>query len=78
MFSKKLIGNRGENSQSTMHGVHQKTGVMFFAEINKNAVSCWNTLRSTLRPSNVVEVARDNEKLIYPSDLDVSVKDKEL
>lgn len=71
LFSRlKLIGNRGENTQSTMHGYHQKTGVMFFAEINKNAVTCWNS-KSTLRPSNMGEVARDNVTLVYPSDLNV-------
>lgn len=68
---KQLIGNRGKKSQSTMHAVHQKTGMMFFAEINKNAVSCWNS-KTVLRPSNMIQVAHDNEKLIYPADLDVS------
>lgn len=67
----KLIGNRGENTQSTMHGYHQQTRVMFFAEINRNAVSCWNS-NTSLRPSNMGEVARDNVTLVYPSDLNVS------
>lgn len=66
----KLIGNRGDNTQSTMHGYHQKTGVIFFAEINKNAVSCWNS-KTSLRSSNMGEVARDNVTLVYPSDLNV-------
>ena len=66
----KLIGNRGENTQSTMHGFHEKTSVMFFAEINKNAVSCWNS-KNTLRPSNMVEISRDNVTLVYPNDLNV-------
>lgn len=66
----KLIGNRGENTQSTMHGIH-KSGVMFFAEINKNAVSCWNS-KSALRPANMDRVDQDNVTMIYPSDLNVS------
>lgn len=53
-----------------MHGIHQKTGTMFFAEINKNAVSCWNT-KSPMIPSNVITVAQDDVTLIYPSDLNV-------
>lgn len=67
----KLIGNRGNRSQSTMHGVHQKTGIMFFAEINKNAVSCWNT-KIPLSPPNIGQIAQDDVNLIYPSDLNVS------
>lgn len=67
---KKLIGKRGKDSQSTMHGLHQRTGAMFFAEINKNAVSCWNS-RGALRPTSMTEVARDNVTLVYPSDLSV-------
>lgn len=55
-----------------MHGYHEKSGTMFFAEINKNAVTCWNSRRSSLlRPSNMAQVARDNVSLVYPSDLNV-------
>jgi dopachrome tautomerase len=55
-----------------MHGVHQQTGIMFFAEINKNAVSCWNSKKSSLQASKTEEIAQDNVNLIYPSDLNVS------
>jgi hypothetical protein len=55
-----------------MHGVHQKTGIMVFAEINKNAVSCWNTRKGSLAASRVGQIAQDDVKLIYPSDLNVS------
>lgn len=70
----KLVGSRGKDSQSTMHSLHSSKNkdVMYFAQINKNAVSCWNT-KKPLRPSNVHEVFRDDVKLIYPSDLSVSV-----
>lgn len=54
-----------------MHRYHQSSSTMFFANLNKNAVTCWNT-ESPLRPSNIGEVARDNITLIYPTDLDVS------
>lgn len=58
-----------------MHGIHQKTGIMFFAEINKNAVSCWNT-KSPLQPLKVDEIVQDDVNLIYPSDLNVSFDTK--
>ena len=56
-----------------MHGIHQKTGIMFFAEINKNAVSCWNSRKSSLQPSKVGQIAQDDVSMIYPSDLNVSL-----
>jgi dopachrome tautomerase len=65
------VGSRGKDSQSTMHSLHHDS--MFFAEINKNAVGCWNT-KKPLRPSNVHEVLRDDIKLVYPSDLVVRIK----
>ena len=61
---------KGERSQSTMHGIHERTGAMFLAEINKNSVTCWN-VKSPLRPTNVVNIAHDDVTLIYPSDLNV-------
>lgn len=59
-----------------MHGIHHKSGIMFFAEINKNAVSCWNSKKSALKPSKMGEVAQDDVNLIYPSDLNVSFDTK--
>ncbi|KAI5637194.1 major royal jelly protein domain-containing protein [Phthorimaea operculella] len=66
-----VIGDRGPTSQSTMHGYHAGTNVIFFADIGRDAVSCWNTA-SQLSPSNVAIVAQDSLKLSYPSDLHVS------
>jgi hypothetical protein len=66
-----IVGNRGKDTQSTMHSYHAATGVIYYAQINKNAVSCWNSNRE-LKAANFKEIVRDNEKLIYPSDLSVS------
>ena len=54
-----------------MHSYHEATGVVYYAQINKNAVSCWNSNRE-LKSTNFKEVIRDDAKLIYPSDLKVS------
>lgn len=67
-----LVGNRGKDTQSTMHSYHAATGVIYYAQINKNAVSCWNSNKE-LKAANFKEVVRDNDKLIYPSDLSVSL-----
>ncbi|XP_053622434.1 L-dopachrome tautomerase yellow-f2-like isoform X2 [Plodia interpunctella] len=66
-----LLGNRGENSQSTMHDYHAATRVVFFAEIGRDAVSCWNN-GNPLRATNIAILAQDSQRLSYPSDLHVS------
>jgi len=71
VFPIKVVGKRGKRTQSTMHSYHDGTGVIFFAEINKNAVSCWN-VKAKLKASNMGLIAKDDETLVYPNDLSVS------
>ncbi|XP_038220432.1 L-dopachrome tautomerase yellow-f2-like [Zerene cesonia] len=66
-----FLGDRGENSQSTMHDFHNRTGVVFFSDIGRNAISCWNTAKS-LSPAAVNVLAQDDELLSYPADLHVT------
>ncbi|XP_050682887.1 L-dopachrome tautomerase yellow-f2-like [Leptidea sinapis] len=65
------IGDKGDNTQTTMHDVHGETEVMFFAEMGRDAVTCWNTNLPFL-PSNVEVLAQSESKLSYPSDLHVT------
>lgn len=67
-----LVGSRGKDTQSTMHSYHANSGIIYYAQINKNAISCWNSNRE-LNPSNFKEIVRDDIKLVYPSDLMVSL-----
>ncbi|GBP56077.1 L-dopachrome tautomerase yellow-f2 [Eumeta japonica] len=61
-----LVGERGADTQSTMHGYHPRSRVMFYAEVGRNAVSCWHTGRP-LAPADVAVLAQDNQRLLYPS-----------
>ncbi|XP_061381860.1 L-dopachrome tautomerase yellow-f2-like [Danaus plexippus] len=65
------VGDRGRSSQSTMHGYHEKTGVIFFADIGRDAVSCWNS-GNVLNPANVAVLVRDGKRMSYPSDLHIT------
>ncbi|XP_047542949.1 L-dopachrome tautomerase yellow-f-like [Vanessa atalanta] len=65
------VGKRGDGSQSTMHEYHQKSGTIFFAEIGRDAVSCWNSGKM-LNPSNIAMLAQDRQRMSYPSDLHVT------
>ncbi|CAH0602393.1 unnamed protein product [Chrysodeixis includens] len=65
-----VTGDRGTNSQSTMHGLHGPSKVLFFAEVGRDAVSCWHVDRP-LAPGNMALLAQDRQRLSYPSDLHV-------
>lgn len=67
----RYIGRRGDNKQSTMHQFDLNTGVLFFAEIQTNGVGCWNT-NYPFSPANLGVIAADSDRMIYPSDLEVS------
>lgn len=66
----KLIGDRGADSQSSASFIHEDTGVMFYTQLQKDSVNCWNTNKK-LAPENLVEVASDNETMIFTNDLKV-------
>lgn len=66
----KFLADRGPNSQSGNHVVHSKTGVMFFTEMQRNIVSCWNT-NQPLKEANIHTVGQNNKTMIYPVDLTV-------
>ncbi|XP_055851594.1 L-dopachrome tautomerase yellow-f2-like [Episyrphus balteatus] len=66
-----LLGTRGPQKQSTMHDFDPKTGIIFYAEIMKNGVGCWNTMTSDFSASNHGQVAMDADRMIYPSDLTI-------
>ena len=66
----KFIGHRGERSQSGPHVYDTENNVIFFGEMQKNSVTCWN-IRNSLKPSNIHTVEQNNSTLIYPVDLTV-------
>ncbi|XP_062540251.1 L-dopachrome tautomerase yellow-f-like [Armigeres subalbatus] len=62
------MGDRGSNTQSTMHHFDDQSQVIFYAEVNRNTIGCWNT-RSNFSAENHDIIHHDNERLIYPTDL---------
>lgn len=66
----RLLGKRGEQRQSTMHEYDPRTGAIFYAEIQRNGVGCWNT-RKPFTDSNHGTVQTNEQTMIYPSDLTV-------
>lgn len=63
-----IIGDRGQYSQTAAADIHKPSGIMFLSLVNHNAIGCWNTMD----PLDAISyVHRDDEKMIYPSDIKV-------
>ncbi|XP_055537153.1 L-dopachrome tautomerase yellow-f-like [Wyeomyia smithii] len=63
-----LLGDRGPNSQSTLHHYDEETGVIFYAEVNRNAIGCWNS-KNNFTAEDHDTILLDHADLIYPGDL---------
>ncbi|XP_058056115.1 L-dopachrome tautomerase yellow-f2-like [Anopheles bellator] len=66
------LGERGPNTQSSSHAYDTRTGVLFYAEINRNSIGCWNTSKPFSSENHGI-VHLDNEEMIYPADLKVDI-----
>lgn len=66
------LGTRGPLSNSGTHFYDKSTNVLFFTEMQKNSMTCWNA-KSPMMPSNIHNVHKDDTKLIYPADLNVTI-----
>lgn len=68
-----FLGQRGTHSQAGSHAVGHLNGdpILFFANMQKNSVSCWN-IRNPFKPSNIHLVSQNNATMIYPVDLTVA------
>ncbi|XP_066153350.1 L-dopachrome tautomerase yellow-f2-like [Euwallacea fornicatus] len=64
-----VIGDRGPNSQTATADIHKPTGTMFLGLVNQNAVGCWN-VNNDLSTLSIVQ--KNDENMIYPSDVKVS------
>lgn len=65
-----LLGMRGAKTQSAMHDYDPRTGIILYSQVAVNGVSCWNTAVPLTDQSHVL-IDRNNDKMIYPSDLNV-------
>lgn len=64
----KFLGSRGSRTQSSTEVYDEITNVIFYTQINLNAIGCWNT-RKEFTIENQGIVAHDDEALIFPNDL---------
>ncbi|XP_057653642.1 protein yellow [Diorhabda carinulata] len=71
----KLLGSRGPKAQSGVSFLHKKTGVLFYALINLNAVACWRTSLKNYTMESQGRVFMSNELMVFPNDIKVDAND---
>lgn len=64
----RIVGDRGEKGHSTSEVFDKKHNVMFFTQVARNGIGCWN-LNSPLNTSTAVLVDSDPVSLIMPIDI---------
>ncbi|XP_073999935.1 protein yellow-like [Rhodnius prolixus] len=65
-----LLGNRGDNMQSSASIFDQNTGTLFYTTVIKNGIACWNSFRGdNINPQNQGIINEFNEPLSYPADI---------
>ncbi|CAH1393209.1 unnamed protein product [Nezara viridula] len=69
----KLLGSRGPYSQATTSFIDEKSGVMFYTQVNKNGVGCWNSKKfpNDYSINTNTLVVSDDETMVFPNDLKV-------
>lgn len=69
-----LLGDRGTNGQSSASYFDEKTNVLFYTQVNKDGVSCWNA-NKPYNPDTQGAVDTDTDALVFPNDLKVDGDD---
>lgn len=67
----KVLGSRGPNSQATAISYDNKTGVLFYTLLNKDAVGCWNPKSKDYSPETNAVIVSDHNTMVFPNDLKV-------
>ncbi|XP_065220917.1 protein yellow-like [Planococcus citri] len=68
--SYKLLGCRGRKSESSAESFDDKTGVLFYTLVQKDAVGCWNSKKNYTTDNNAI-IASDSTTMSFPNDLKV-------
>ncbi|KAJ9584749.1 hypothetical protein L9F63_020899 [Diploptera punctata] len=64
------LGTRGPHSQSCASFLDEKTGVLFYTQVARNSVGCWNS-RLPYNPATQGEVDANDVTMVFPNDVKV-------
>lgn len=72
-YAYKVLGSRGPNTQASASDLDEKTGVLFYTQINRNGLGCWNSISKAedYGPDTNALIASDNVTMAYESDVKV-------
>lgn len=65
-----MVGERGPRGQSSAEFYDEKSNVLFYTQVNKDGVGCWNT-QKPYTPDTQGLVDSDSNALVFPNDLKV-------
>lgn len=63
-----IVGERGPNSYSTTHVFDDKSDVIFFTQVAKHGIACWN-INTPLNEKSAILIDQDDVALIMPIDI---------
>lgn len=66
----KLLGDRGENGQSSAEFYDTTADVLFYTQVNKDGIGCWNSAQKYTADTQGL-VDSDSDALVFPNDLKV-------
>ncbi|XP_026739746.1 L-dopachrome tautomerase yellow-f2-like [Trichoplusia ni] len=66
----KLLGDRGQNTQSAASFYDPKTHVLFYTQVNRNGIACWNSKKPYTIDNNPLIVSNP-ELFEFPNDMKV-------
>lgn len=69
-FDYSVLGDRGPYGQATAEYLDPKTNVLFYTQVNKDAIYCWNADKA-YTPDQQGLVDSDSDALVFPNDLKV-------
>lgn len=70
----KVLGDRGENGQSSTEVFDDESEVLFYTQVNKDGISCWNS-KKPYTVDNQGLVDSDSDALIFPNDVKIDGHD---
>lgn len=66
----KYVGDRGMNGQSTAEVFDLQTNVIFYTQVNKDAIACWNS-KKPYTSDNQGLIDSDSHTLVFPNDMKI-------
>lgn len=69
----KYVGDRGMNGQSTAEVYDRETNVIFYTQVNKDAIACWN-IKKPYVADNQGLIDSDSHTLVFPNDMKIDDK----